>query len=173
MRVFGPLQLVLSFLLLLMIQVLILNNIRFGGYINPYVYVLFVLILPIDIRGWVLLTASFALGLTVDVFMDSLGMHAAASVLMAFCRPGVIRLISVKSDFEPGTVPGIANQGLRWIATYSVLLILVHHSSLFLLEVFRLSDFLQTFQRIILSSFFTFLFVIGGFMFMGKPRRHR
>ncbi len=159
------------FIGLVLLQVLILNNIRFGGYINPYIYVLFILMLPIDVSGWVLLVSSFFLGLTVDMFSDSLGMHTAAAVFAAFCRPAVIQLISVKADFEPGTVPSVPDQGLTWVMIYSLLLILLHHIPLFFLEVFRFTDAWQTLLRILLSSAFSFVFVIMGFLLFGKTRK--
>ena len=156
-----------------MLQVLIFSNIQFGGYVNPYVYVLFVLLLPVDIKGWVLLVVSFLLGLTIDMFSDTGGMHAAATVFMAFCRPGVIRLISVKADFEPGTVPSVNNMNATWIMTYSVLLILLHHGLLFFLEIFRFTEVLQTLQRIAFSSAFTFIFVMLGFFLVDRSTRKR
>lgn len=156
------------FTILVLVQALIFNQIRFGGYVNPYIYILFVLMLPIDIRGGLLLLLAFVLGLTVDMFLDTMGMHAAATVFLAFLRPGVIRLISVRSDFEPGTIPSINNQGLRWIMTYSLLLIFAHHLLLFFVEIFRFSEFLLTFQRVLFSTFFSFIFVIAGFFIAGK-----
>ena len=158
----------LLFVVLILLQVLIFNHIRFGGYINPYIYILFVMLLPIDVRGGTLLIMAFLTGLSIDMFLDSLGMHAAATLCMAFTRPAVIRLISVRSDFEPGTVPSISNQGPRWIITYAVLLILAHHIPLFFLEIFRFNEFFSTFGRILLSSLFSFIFVIIGFFILDK-----
>ncbi len=154
------------FAVLLLVQVLILNNVRLGGYINPYVYVLFVLLLPVDIKGWALLLSAFFGGLAIDMFMDTLGMHTAATLFMAFCRPGVIRMISVKADFEKGTIPSISNMSLGWIMIYSLLLIFLHHTFLFFLEIFSFSEFWQTLSRITLSSLFTFILVILGYLFL-------
>lgn len=159
------------FLLLLLLQVLVFNSMRFGGYANPYVYLLFILLLPIDVSGWTLLFSAFFVGLTIDVFQDSLGMHAAATVFMAFCRPAVIRLISVKSDFEPGTMPGIATQGLTWVTTYTLLLVLLHHVPLFFLEIFRFTEFGQTLSRILLSTALSSAFIVLGFFFWGKTAK--
>lgn len=158
----------LLFVVLILLQVLIFNHVQFGGYINPYVYLLFIMLLPIDIRGGTLLVLAFLTGLTVDMFLDSLGMHAAATLCMAFVRPAVIRLISVRSDFEPGTVPTISSQGLRWIITYSILLILTHHVVLFFLEIFRFNEFFSTMGRILMSTMFSFMFVIIGYFILGK-----
>ncbi len=161
------------FVVLVLAQALIFNHVRFNGYINPYVYVLFILLLPIDIRGWLLLVLAFITGLTVDVFLDTMGMHAAATVFLAFLRPAVIRLISVRADFEPGTIPGVAGQGFRWIMTYSLLLVFAHHTMLFFIEIFRFSEFFSTLQRIILSTLFSFVFVILGFFIVGKSYKSR
>jgi len=158
----------LLFIVLILLQAVIFNRIQFGGYVNPYVYLLFVLFLPVDVHGGILLFSAFFMGLVVDVFLDSPGMHAAATLCMAFARPAVIRLISVRSDFEPGTIPGIRNMGMTWIITYSMLLILVHHVVLFFLEIFRLDEFLSTIYRIFLSALFTLVFIILGFFIAGK-----
>jgi len=147
---------------------MILNNIRFGGYINPYIYVLFILLLPVDIKGWLLLLLAFATGLIVDLFSDTHGMHAAATVFLAFARPGVIRMVSGRSDFDPGTVPLISVMGASWVLLYSLVLILLHHSLLFFLEIFRLSEVVVTLGRILLSSGFTLIMVFLGFLFLDK-----
>lgn len=158
------------FVLLLLLQVLVLNQIRLGGYINPHLYILFILMLPMHVPGWLLLVSAFGLGMGVDMFSDSLGMHAGASVFMAFCRPGVIRLVSGKTEFEAGATPSLGSQGLGWVFLYSLLLVLLHHTVLFFLEVFSLSHFWQTLQRILVSSAFSLLFVMAGFMLFGRAR---
>lgn len=167
----GILRHIAHFIILVVIQIMILNNIRFGGYINPYVYVLFVLLLPLDTPGWLLLLSSFGMGLTIDLFSDTQGMHAAATVLLAFARPGVIRMISGRSDFDPGTVPLVSNMGAQWILLYSVLLIFLHHSLLFFLEIFRFSEFFLTLGRIGLSTAITTLMVFLGFLLLDKPEK--
>ena len=80
------------FLGLLALQVLVLNYIRINGYINPYVYILYIMLLPFGIKGWVLLAAGFVMGYSVDLFMGTPGLHTGATVLMAFMRPTIIRM---------------------------------------------------------------------------------
>lgn len=160
----------LVFLLLLLSQILVFNNIQWGGYINPYIYILFIMLLPIDVPGWLLLTLAFITGLIVDMFLNSMGIHAAATVFMAFCRPMVIRLISVKSDFEPGTIPNLSNQKMSWIMTYSTPMVLAHHVPLFFLEVFRFAEFWSTMSRIIQSSLFSLVFIVIAYLIIGKNK---
>jgi len=148
------------FIVLVLIQVLILNNIEFSGYINPFLYVLFILLLPFETPAWLLLVSGFVLGLTVDLFMNTPGLHAAATVLMAFVRPFVLRIFAPRDGYEPGTYPRIFYYGVSWFFKYSALLILIHHFFLFYLEVFRFTDFFSTFFRVILSSVFSIILVV-------------
>ncbi len=151
---------ILRFIILLLIQVLILNHIHFSGYINPYLYVLFILLLPFQTPHWLLLVAAFLMGISVDLFSNTPGMNAAASVFMAYIRPGVIRLLESGKNYEAGMTPGIRDLGFRWFFSYSLILILAHHFLLFYLEIFRLSEFFTTFSRVVLSTIFTLILVI-------------
>jgi len=151
---------ILRFIILLLVQVLILNHIHFSGYINPYLYVLFILLLPFQTPHWLLLVAAFLMGISVDLFSNTPGMNAAASVFMAYIRPGVIRLLESGKNYEAGMTPGIRDLGFRWFFSYSLILILAHHFLLFYLEIFRLSEFFTTFSRVVLSTVFTMTLVI-------------
>jgi len=151
---------ILRFIGLVLLQVLILNHVALGGYVNPYLYVLFVLWLPFATERWVLLLSAFLLGISVDIFSNTIGLNAAATVAMAFARPFVISAISTGTDFEAGSRPSMRGQGMRWYLTYIILLVLIHHVVLFYLEVFRFSEFFSTLLRVVLSSIFTIGLVI-------------
>jgi hypothetical protein len=146
---------IIRFVALVLFQVLILSHVSLGGYVNPYLYILFILWLPFSTERWVLLISAFLLGFSVDIFSNTLGLNAAASVAMAFARPFVISMISTGTEFEPGSRPSIRGQGMRWFLTYAVLLVLLHHTVLFYLEIFRFSEFFSTLLRVVLSSIFT------------------
>ncbi len=147
------------FVFLILFQVLILNNIQFGGYINPYFYIYFILLLPFETPRWLLLLSAFLLGILLDAFTNTFGLNASACVLMAFVRPFVISAISTGTEFMVGHSPSLKNQGLKWFAYYSIILVLVHHFALFYLEIFRFTEFFQTLLRVLLSSAFTLLIV--------------
>jgi len=145
----------LVFVLLILFQVLLFNNIQFSGYVNPYVYILFILLLPIELADWLLLVLSFLTGLIIDIFSGSLGMHTASTVLAGFSRPYVLQIISPRDGYEPGSEPSMINYGFRWFVIYTLILVLIHHTTLFYLEVFRLSDFFRTLLRVLLSTLFS------------------
>jgi len=147
------------FLFLILFQVLILNNIQVNGYINPYFYIYFIMLLPFETPGWLLLLSGFLLGFSLDAFSNTLGLNTAACVLMAFVRPFVINVISTGTEFMIGHSPSLKNQGVKWFTYYTIILVLVHHFALFYLEVFRFTEFFQTLLRVLLSSLFTLLLV--------------
>ena len=150
----------LIFILLILLQVLLFNNIQFSGYINPYVYVMFILLLPVEIPAWLMLVLSFATGAIIDYFSGSPGIHSSATVLAGFVRPYVLRVISPRDGHESGASPSMLSYGLRWFLTYTVVIIFIHHTALFYLEVFRLTDFFRTLWRVILSSMFSIIFIL-------------
>ncbi len=162
---------IIRFFFLIAIQVLILNHINLGGYINPIFYVYFILLLPFATPKWFLLLSSFAIGLGIDIFTNTLGLNAAACVLMAFFRPFIINRISSGPESLIGETPSLRNQGVSWFAYYAVILVLIHHSALFYLEVFRLNEFLSTLLRVILSSAFTLLLImISEYLFFPREK---
>lgn len=148
------------FVLLVLLQEFFFSNIQLSGFLNPYVYVLFVLMLPMKTPRWLLLTAAFLLGLSVDIFADTLGFHAFATTLIAFVRPYVINFFTHRDDFGKGSVPSLAVYGLPWFLRYAASMIVIHHFALFYLEAFTFQGFFFTFFRIIISSAFTLLVVL-------------
>jgi rod shape-determining protein MreD len=148
------------FIVLIVLQVLLFNNIQFSGYINPYVYIMLIMLLPVEISPWILLFISFFTGLTVDFFSGTPGMHAGATVAAGFVRPYILRFISPRDGYEPGATPSMEIYGFRWFMLYTVLIVVIHHLSLFYLEVFRFTDFFRTLLRVLLSSLFSVTFIL-------------
>ena len=157
---------IVRFVLLVLLQVLVLNNMNLMGYMNPYVYILFILLLPADISGSLLLLLAFFTGLTIDFFENTLGLNAAATVLLAFARPGILNVFFKNIEFGKGEEPGIAKMGVGKFLRYTFILVLIHHTALFFLEVFSFSEFWETLYRIGISSLFsTFIILILVFLF--------
>jgi rod shape-determining protein MreD len=145
---------------LVLVQILVLNNIQVSGYIVPHFYVLFILLLPFETPRWLLLPAAFALGITVDLFTQTPGMHTAATVFMAFLRPWVLEMSSPRDGYEPGSFPRLYYYGFQWFLRYTVILVLAHHFILFYIEVFRFSEFFSTLLRVLLSSLFSVILIM-------------
>ena len=143
------------FILLLVAQVLIFNRIDLFGFINPFPYVLFIILYPVNGNKSGLLAASFLLGLLMDMFWNSGGVHAAACLVLAYYRPAIFKF-SFGLSYEYQTVR------LNYVVTperFSFLLIAIvlHHFVLFVLEVFKVSFLCDILVRTVLSTIFTII----------------
>ena len=144
---------------LLLFQVLIIDNIRLGYYIHPYIYVLFIFLLPFNIQKWQLLLLGFVTGLTVDLFNGTPGLNAAATVFMAFIRPYVINGMTRRKDINPNDEPSFNNMGLSWFLLYSLLLLTAHNFILFSIEAFSFKLIGVILMQTLLSIFSSLLLI--------------
>ncbi|PCJ98793.1 MAG: rod shape-determining protein MreD [Flavobacteriaceae bacterium] len=138
------------FVLLVLVQVLVFNKLNFLGYINPFVYILFLYWYPIkDNKGAFIMTAFF-LGLCIDIFSDTLALHSASAVTIAFIRPTIMRFVfGVNYEFQSFK---LSSSTRAQQITFLALLIILHHLVFFSLEIFSFSNILL----IIKKTFFTF-----------------
>ncbi|MGB0882326.1 MAG: hypothetical protein ACPGSO_05195 [Vicingaceae bacterium] len=137
-----------------------MNNIEFGGYVVPFLYVAFILALPFETPSWLVLILGFVLGVAVDSFGSTLGMHASATVFLAFCRHYVLKLTAPRGGYDFGAKPTVQDLGVTWYLFYAGVLILLHHLFLFYIESFKISQFFFTFGRAIASTIFTLVLVM-------------
>jgi len=148
------------FILLILFQGLILNNVEFGGYIVPFLYVFFILALPFETPSWMVLLFGFFLGIFIDSFTSTLGMHTAANVFMAFCRSYLLKLMAPRGGYEINLRPNVQSMGLTWYLLYASILVLLHHLFLFYIESFKFTQFFYTLGRAFASAFFTIVLVL-------------
>ena len=151
---------ILRFVILLIVQVMVFDNLGFGTYIHPYIYVLFVLLLPFDTPKWQLLIDGFLIGIAVDIFNGTPGLNAAATVFMAFMRPYIIGITTRKSDVEDKNAPTVTEMGLQWFVVYALLLLLLHNLVLFWLEAFSIKLLGLVLGETLLSAPVTLLLII-------------
>jgi len=149
---------IIRFFILVTIQIVVLNQINFGGWINPYLYVLFIILYPINSNKFGFIAASFALGLLVDIFSDSGGVHATACLMLAYFRPVFLRF-AFGLSYEYQTIR-IADKLTVDRFTFIMTSILFHHIILFTLELYRLNLFFNIILHTIVSTLFTFLICI-------------
>ena len=162
---------IFRFVLLVFLQIFILNNIQFSGFINPYLYILFILMLPFEASGWFLLILAFFMGLVIDIASMTIGYHIIATVFMAYFRVHLLRFIAPHDGYEPGMSPTIQSLGFAWFFKYAAILTLAHHFILFWIESFRLDDYLLTTLRAVASSVFTIVLIFIYQLLAGRPRK--
>jgi len=159
---------IIRFVLLLTAQIAIFNNIDLFGYINPYPYILFILLYPVNSNRAGLLVASFLLGLSVDFFANSGGIHATACLLLAYIRPTFFKF-AFGLSYEYQTIK-INDRLSPERFTFILISILTHHFILFLLEFFKFAFIFDAFLRTIATTIFTLLASIL-IIYLFKPNK--
>lgn len=145
----------IRFVVFLALQILLFNNINLFGYLNPYPYILFVLLYPVNSNKSILLISSFALGILLDMFANSGGIHAMASLVLAYIRPSLFKF-AFGLSYEYQTVK-IADKISPERITLLLLSIFIHHFILFCFEFFRIDLVLTILLRTLLNTLFTFI----------------
>ncbi|MGC3977049.1 MAG: rod shape-determining protein MreD [Paludibacteraceae bacterium] len=153
------LQLIFRFIILVLVQIFVLDNIQFLGYINPMIYVLFILSLPVKFPYWLSLLLAFVLGATIDVFSNTLGMHIFATVFLAFIRVPVTNII-IRTEEGVNFVPTFKSFGVANYIKYIVICVLMHHIGLFFIESFSLQGILFTLIKVLVSSAVTIAIIL-------------
>lgn len=146
------------FVFLILIQVLILNNVYFLGYINPLVYILFIFLFPLNKEKVPLLVIAFFLGLGIDIFSNSGGSNAAATLFIAYLRLPVLHIIQNKSEFDY-LLFDIKKLNFLQILVYIFTLTIIHHIIVFTLEYYRLQGLTQILLSSLLTSLLTTLLI--------------
>lgn len=159
----------LRFVFLIFLQVLILNNINFLGYINPYLYILFIILYPFTGNQGLLLLLAFLLGWSIDIFEDSGGINAAASLVIAYIRPYLLRF-SFGLSYDYQSVK-LSNSSFGAMFSYVSLMVLVHHLVLFSLEIFSFAHLLLLFKEILFSAVFSIVLILFSLSFFMKQTR--
>ncbi|MCB0773038.1 MAG: rod shape-determining protein MreD [Flavobacteriales bacterium] len=144
---------ILAFIFLVLLQALVLDHLDLArGWVVPYLYVLFLIALPFETPPWATLLLGFALGMAMDFFSSTPGMHAGACVLMAYGRLLMLRLLAPRDGYDPLKRPNVHDMGLAWYMTFAGTLIVLHHLWLFFIEVYRFDDFFSTLLRALMSA---------------------
>ena len=150
----------LQSLVFFILQVVLFRNMALFDLAFCFVYVAIILSIPFETDRIVTIFAAFVLGILVDAFYNSLGIHASALVLLAFLRYYWISAITPQGGYESNLSPTANSMGGQWYSSYALPLIFMHHFALFFVEAGGFSSFGYSFLKVILSTFFTFFVIV-------------
>lgn len=143
------------FSLLVLVQTLIFNRLNFFGFINPFIYILFIYWYPIKENRTTFLIASFLLGFCIDIFSDTLALNAAAAVTIGYFRPFLMRFVfGVNYEFQSFK---LNNSTKAQQITFLALLIVIHHVTYFTLEIFSFANSLLILQKTLTTGLATLI----------------
>ena len=162
---------VVSFFLYLLVQVVLLKNVVLFQTAVCFLYVAYLLLLPVDSTPMVLLTLGFIMGFVIDIFYDSLGLHAFSCIFIMYIRNYWLNLITPQGGYDSNVTPSLAMNGIQWFLVYSMPLIFIHHALLFYTEAGGFDLFCLTLWKVLFSTLFTTLvIVITQYLFPDRRR---
>ena len=159
----------LRFVVLLILQVLVLNHFNLFGFINPMVYIAWVILFPIQKSQTPVLILSFLLGLGIDVFSDSGGINAAATLFIAYTRVPILNMVLGKSDFDY-VLFNISSIPLIKAITYISFVTFIHHFIIFGLEFYSISSLLPIISNTLLTGIVTIIIIVLGIQLFSKQK---
>ncbi len=164
---------ILRILFFILLQGLVVNRLDlFQGMVLPSVYIFALLMLPLETPRLLLLFIGFVVGMSVDAFTNTLGMHTSACVLLAFVQPALLRILAPREGYEFGQNPSIQHLGFSWYLTFAALATFIHHSALFFVEAFSFDFFGHTLTKVFFSTLATvFLMVLGQYLIFSPDQR--
>ncbi len=152
-------------------QGLIFSQLNFGYGIHPMIYPLFILLLPFDTKPIVLMLFAFVVGIGVDFFTNTFGLHASAAVLIAYLRPTILRQFAPRDDYDVLKEPTANEWGYAWFVKVAGIAVLIHHLWFFSLEYFKISAWKEILINTILSSIVTLIiFILIQMLFFKKSK---
>ena len=151
---------IVYFVSLVLLQTLLFNYIPLGIGLVPYIYILAIILLPIEIQNWSLLLISFLLGITIDIFNDSMALHTSAILFVAFVRPAIIQALASDDGYKTGTLPSYKSFKLNRFIFYIFIIVFVHQFIFFSFDIFKFSKIGIIILKTIVNTFYTGIFII-------------
>jgi hypothetical protein len=164
-------SILLTGFLYLVFQVLVLKNLVLFGTAFCFLYVTYIILLPLDLKTIPALIISFVLGMGIDFFYDTLGIHTASLLVIAFVRHRWLLILVPTGGYEDDLQPSLLNMGLGWFLSYSIPLLLIHHALFFFIESLGTDLFFTSVQKIIASVIFVLVMSIIVQLLLYRRRR--
>ncbi len=161
---------IIFFFVYVLAQVVLLKNIVLFDSAFCFLYVAFILLLPFEVSITMIILIGFLIGISIDIFYNSMGLHAFATVFMSFLRNYWLSVITPQGGYESGSSPTLAANGVQWFLVYTIPLVFIHHFVLFFTEASGFDLFWFTMLKIIGSMLFTVL-VMVLLQFLAPQRR--
>lgn len=146
---------ILNFILIVLIQGLVVNNLEFSEYLNPMIYPVMIMLLPFEVNVIVTMAVALFLGLGIDAFSNTFGLHTSSLLVIAYLRPTILNYIKPRDGYDNTLLPSVHDMGFLWFIGYTSTLLFIHHIWFFTFEILRFDLIIlilgKTFFSLVLS----------------------
>lgn len=161
----------LVFVLIVLTQGLVVNNIQLNEYLNPMVYPIMIMMLPFEMSAILTMLVALLLGISVDAFSNTFGLHASSALFIGYLRPTIMKYIQPKEGYDSTLLPIIQDMGFFWFLIYSTVIIFLHHLWFFTFEILRFDLILLILGKTFLSFLFSLVLIIIFQYIFYKPSK--
>ncbi|MBK7130961.1 MAG: hypothetical protein IPM74_18425 [Crocinitomicaceae bacterium] len=166
------LKYILVFILVVLIQGLVVNNMEVHEFVNPMVYPLLILVLPFELGVLTTIIIAFVVGISVDAFSNTFGLHTSATLVIGYFRPTILRYIKPRDGYDSSLFPTIHDMGVFWFFSYATLFLVIHHLWFFTIEIFSFDSILLLIAKTFFSTIFSLvLIVLLQYLFYTRSKR--
>jgi rod shape-determining protein MreD len=162
---------ILRLLILFVLQIFVFNNMYLFNILHPYIYLLFLIFLPMGLPANLALIIGFLTGFLIDIFQNTFGMHISACVFLMFVKQIYFNLSFKEDDEMYSGEPALAVMGVRNYMSLILFLVFSHHLLLYLLEVFSFANFHITFAKVVLNTIFSSFFIFTYMILFTSKRK--
>ena len=160
------------FLFIILLQGLMMNQIQISELLYPMIYIMAILMLPLETSLFFTIIVSLVLGVLVDSISDTFGLHTSSSLLVAYTRPYFLKFIRPRDGYDNTLLPSIHDMGKSWFLTYIVIMLMVHHLWFFTFEIFKFNMIGTILLKTILSTLLSTTFIVILQYIFYKPSKH-
>jgi len=177
-----PVKFMVNFIVIMMVQLFILNDIVIKSSITlmgipvfiPLIYPLILLLLPVNMPHWLTMLLGFMVGITMDLFSNTPGVHASACVVLGYVRPYLLNLFFQQNIKELGdTVPTLFRMGFRSFLLYILFALVIHHCYYYIIQIWSFKNILLIVYKTILSTLLSIILIILSQLIFAKKEIRR
>lgn len=150
----------IRFVLMVLLQTLVFNQLEIGLGIHPMIYPMFIMLLPFNTNPVLLLLIAFVMGISIDVFSNTGGLHASSLLVFALFRPIIFKAFSPRDGYDSSKEGSVYEMGHLWFFYCFGILLLIHHLWFFFMEVFKFSELFYVFRKLLFTLPVSYLLVI-------------
>lgn len=159
------------FIFIILLQGLVFNQVQFSGLVYPMVYIVAIIMLPVETSLYLSIAIALVLGVGVDMFSDTFGLHTSSSLLIAYIRPTILKFLRPRDGYDSVLLLSIHDMGKTWFLTFSGLLVAIHHLWFFSFEQLRFDLFFTIILKTLFSTSVTLFIIVLLQYLLYKPTK--
>jgi len=159
------------FIFMILLQGMVFNQIQFSGLVYPMVYIIAIIMLPVETTLIVSILIALLLGIGIDMFSDTFGLHTSSSLLIAYVRPFILKLVRPRDGYDSVLLLSIHDMGKTWFLTFAAILVAIHHLWFFIFEILRFDLIFSIILKTVFSTLVTLFIIVLLQYLLYKPTK--